>query len=166
MSGLLIIDGHNVVYAVGRYRELKDGAGMEAAVDRLVGDLLNLSGSVDPEIIIVFDGRGPGSAKKISAGLTVMYSAGGKSADQVIERMVFERHREEGLTVCTADYAQQKVIWREKVKRMVPTELMALMSATAEEAKDARTPGSKALHLEDRLPESIRRALDEMRRPE
>ncbi len=159
---LLLIDGHNVIYAIEKYRRCKDEEAMPAAIECLIQDLINLSGSGDADLIVVFDGRGGGSAEQVAPRLTVMFSATSQSADSVIERLVFKSASEREITVCTADYAQQKVIWRQGVRRLFPAGLMDLMSEAAEEAR-VQPRGDRSLRLEDRLPDSVRASLKEMR---
>ena len=160
---LLLIDGHNVVYAVERYRRVEKSQRMRGAVDALINDLVNLAGSGGLEIIVVFDGRDAGSSQTVSSGLTAVYSPGARSADSVIERLAFKLSNERDITVCTADYAQQKVVWREGVRRLFPSGLMDLMEEAGREAKpDER--GDRSFRVEDRLPEAVRDALDKMRK--
>jgi len=161
MIDLLVIDGYNVIHALNRYRDLRR-EGMETAVDKLLADLINLTGSAGMDIVVVFDGRRAGSETKIGR-LTVVYSNAGQTADAVIERLVFESAGEVKIAVCTGDYAQQKVVGRRGVRRMAPRELEDLMAAAAEESKSPAA-GAKRNRLEDGLSESMRRRLEEMRR--
>lgn len=162
-SPLLLIDGHNVVHAVERYRRVEKSQAMRGAVDALINDLVNLAAGGGSEIIVVFDGREAGSSKAVSRGLTVVYSPGNRSADAVIERLVFKLANERDITVCTADYAQQKVVLREGVRRLFPSGLMDLMEEAIEEARPQRSV-DRLLRVEDQLPEVVLEALDKMRK--
>lgn len=160
---LLLIDGHNVVHAVEKYGRVKKSQDMRSVVEALIKDLVNLAASGESEIIVVFDGRGAGSSQTVSPGLTVVYSPGARSADSVIERLVFKLSKERKITVCTADYVQQKVVWREGVRCLFPSGLMGLMEEAGAEAKPDEK-GDRYLRVEDRIPEAIREALDKMRK--
>lgn len=163
MPDLIIVDGHNVLFSAARYRDAKERRGIEEAVDKMVLDLTNLAGTIDSEIIVVFDGSGSGSVMEMGAGLTVVYSAKGRTADEVIERLAFERSQRETITVFTADYAQRQTVWRRNVKCSLPDDLVTMMEESAEEGAGSLPP-KRPLQIEDRLPESVRRSLDRMRR--
>ena len=160
---LFLIDGHNVVHAVEKYRRVKKSQDMRSVVEALIKDLVNLAASGESEIIVVFDGRGAGSSQTVSPGLTTVYSPGAHSADSVIERLVFKLSTERDITVCTADYAQQKVVWREGVRRLFPSGLIDLIEEAGREAKPDKI-GDRSFRVEDRLPEAVREALDKMRK--
>ncbi|MDP1807944.1 MAG: NYN domain-containing protein [Actinomycetota bacterium] len=158
---LLIVDGYNVMHALKRYGDSqKDDAG--TVVDKLLADLINLTGLAGIDIVVVFDGRQAGSETKIGR-LTVIYSNACQTADMVIERLVFESAGDIKIAVCTGDYAQQKVVGRRGVRRMAPRELEDLMAGVVEESK-SKADGVRRSRLEDGLSESVRRRLEEMRR--
>lgn len=159
---LLLIDGHNVVFATKKYRQALESQDMRGAVNVVVNDLVNLAASGGPEIIAVFDGREAGSSEVVSPGLRVVFSPGNRSADSVIERLVFNMANEWEITVCTADFAQQKVVLRDGVGRMFPSGLIDLMDDVSEESQPQRQ-GDRLLRVEDQLPDDIREALDKMR---
>lgn len=162
MSDLIVIDGHNVVHAVDRYRHLKDG-GMAEAMAMLMSDLVNLAGLIETEIIVVFDGRGARSSERISDRLTAIYSAGGQSADAVIERLVFEESGGRAMTVCTADNVMRKVVASKGVHSLFPAGLMDLMEDAVDEARPI-SAGDQSLRVEDHLSKSIIESLDRLRK--
>jgi len=88
MKTILIVDGHNVLHKLERYRQLKNQK-FQLAADRLVVDLVNLSGSGDFEIIVVFDG-GRATTESEVGDVKVIYSGESKSADSIIEKLVFK----------------------------------------------------------------------------
>lgn len=158
---LLIVDGYNVIHSIDRYRRLRK-EDWEKAIEKLLLDLVNLAGMEDFDVKVVFDGRRQGSKKKIG-GLEVIYSSKRQSADAVIEKLVFECDGTGNIAVCTADYTQQKVVSRPGVRRMAPRELQELMTEKSEESEQI-TAKRKRDRIEDRLPDEIRRQLDEMRK--
>lgn len=148
------------MHALSRYDDMQkeDWAG---AVDLLLADLINLAGLAGIDIDVVFDGKGAGSETK-TGRLKVVYSNSGQTADSVIERLVFQTEGQKDVAVCTGDYAQQKVIGRGCVRRLAPRELEDMMIRANDESRS--DAGAKRNHLEDKLPESIRRQLEAMRR--
>lgn len=158
---MLIIDGYNVIHALARYRELNSADGKDA-VDKLINDLVNLTGSSGIDITVVFDGRRDGSETK-TGRLTVVYSSGKQSADSVIERLVFDAGDDRKIAVCTGDYAQQKVVGRRGVRRMAPRELEDMLTESPQDSREA-TKVKKRNRVEDRLPEDIKSKLEDLRR--
>ena len=65
--------------------------------------------------------------------------------------------------VVTADYQQQKVVFRKDVSRITPHELSMLIEEADEEIRSDR-PVSDRTFLEDRLPRDIRDKLDRWRK--
>lgn len=160
MRESLIIDGHNVIHRLKRYRRLQEGV-REKAIEKLIADLVNLSGSGDLDIIVVFDGGERPNETEIG-GIKVVYSGSVSSADSVIEKLVFKTSSERSVTVCTSDYAQQKVVWRKGTKRMTPRDLGEMMTDTFEENREVNT-GKTRFRLEGRVSESTRKKLEDMR---
>lgn len=95
---LLIVDGYNVIHKSNRYIELIDTPTtdvyctdvMVKARDKLVGDVSAYAqGKCDA--VVVFDGAknvSPQRAPEKVAGISVLYSSFGQSADSVIEELV------------------------------------------------------------------------------
>lgn len=158
---MIVIDGHNLVNKVEPYLTLKKTR-MEDAVAALVGDLINLAGLVDEAIIVVFDGRDSGSESSPVPRVRVIYSAGGRTADSVIERLVFERAQDRTITVYTADMGLRNVVWRPGVRCVSPEGLVELMRELTEEAR-SKPPGDTRLRVEDRLTEEAKEKLDKLR---
>ena len=155
----LIVDGYNVIHNLDRYRRLgqKD---ISLAVNSLVSDLSSLKGATGWQVSVVFDGREQSSEDV--GGVEVIYAAKGRSADAVIERLSYADDKGE-VMVATADYQQQKVIFRANARRLTPRELEELISESAIELKNSGS-GRKKSFLEDRLPDEIRSKLDKLRR--
>lgn len=155
----LIVDGYNVIHKMDRYKEAREND-MALAVSRLINDLSALKGATGWDISIVFDGRQSGAAE--DAGVEIVYSAKGKTADAIIERLSYAENTGETI-VATADYQQQKAIFRSGVGRMTPRELVALINEVYEELREVAADNRKTV-LEDQLSSDIRRRLDELRK--
>ncbi len=161
MKTILIVDGHNVLYKLERYRLLKNQK-LQLAADKLVVDLVNLSGSGDYEIIVVFDG-GRTSTENDVGDVKVIYSGELKSADSVIEKLVFKIAEDRTVVICTLDNAQQKVVSRNGTSRLTPRELDSLFTDNREESQEMR-PKSTRFRVDSRLPDSVRDKLEKIRR--
>ena len=155
----LIVDGYNVIHNIGDYKEslLKD---MTLAVSRLIDDLSTLKGTTGWEISVVFDGRQ--SAVEEIAGVEIFYTDKGKTADSIIERLSYAEGGGETL-VATADYQQQKTIFRTGVSRMTPRELGNLIGDARRELNEHSANHRKTV-IEDQLSRDIRSKLDKIRK--
>ena len=62
-------------------------------------------------VVIVFDGRGTTlTEERPSPGLQVIYTSGGQTADDVIERLAIRYAAQYEITVATDDRAEQDVV--------------------------------------------------------
>ena len=117
-KSLLVVDGYNVMFATPRYEELLDEQGsstQETAAERayhlntdpfyrarlaLISDVAAFAQSTY-EAVIVFDGKGNVNderPERSHAGVQLVFSETGESADSVIERLVTDA-REAGRKV-------------------------------------------------------------------
>lgn len=117
---LLIVDGYNVL---ARFPDLQ-GGDLESARNELIEQLAGYASLRGYRVVVVFDGGGGAGApeQQTVAGVQVLYSRGPGGADQLIERLAAEQAG--NVTVVTADYAQQKVVFRPGVARKPPAELL------------------------------------------
>lgn len=126
---LLIVDGYNVLRSGSRYRHLRDAGpnpdyaddAFNRAREALINDVVAYAGR-DCEAVIVFDGArnefSDGSCEKI-AGVRIMFSRAGDSADKVIEKLSRDA-RERGIEtmVVTSDATIQNTVFGFGVDRM------------------------------------------------
>jgi predicted RNA-binding protein with PIN domain len=128
MTKWLIIDGYNLIYRIGDYRSGASflrwvGAPRDLAGKRrgLVQLLEKTVGILAERITVVFDGRSGGgparSAKHSVAGgpdeqestvVEVLFSPGDKTADTVIEQLVFQAGPAGGVVVVTSDRLERE----------------------------------------------------------
>lgn len=158
MAKALIVDGYNVIHRIKKYKDLKQ-KDLNLAVDSLINDLSSLKAATGWQVSVVFDGRE--RTLEHIAGVEVIYTAGGQSADAVIEQLSAEAKKE--TLVASADYEQQKAVFRSSVHRLTPRELDELLTESHQQLKDG-VANQKKSFLEDKLPPGIRAKLDEMRR--
>lgn len=122
---LLIVDGYNVLRSGSRYLFSPDEDSTDDAFNRaretLLNDVVNYAG-YEYSAIIVFDGarniHSRGEVENI-AGVRVMFSPAGQSADKVIEKLAHDA-RERGVQtlVVTSDATIQDTVFGGGVDRM------------------------------------------------
>jgi len=101
-----IIDGYNVIYAIGEIEELLDES-LEAARIGLTRLLLEFKGSRKDvgEVIMVFDGKSEGFDEEsvVGPGLKSVYTRKGKEADDKILSIIKASPNPEDITVVSND---------------------------------------------------------------
>ncbi len=160
LRDLAVLDGHNLVFALDRYRGQTDTP-VDSAVEKLVRDTINISAQNEIDVALIFDGRGAGSKSEPADGVRVIYSSERRSADELIERLVFSESAARQIKVYTADRAQQKVVWRPGVRKMSPRDWESLIEESAEEAESDRG-ARKSETISDRLSEDLKQSLKEI----
>ncbi|MDI6901234.1 MAG: NYN domain-containing protein [Anaerosomatales bacterium] len=156
-----IVDGYNVVHVSDRYRSLAD-SDLDAARARLVEDVASFCPG-EGRCVIVFDGAGNPSSDGTPhhvAGVTVIFSAAGESADTVIEALAARgRDRGEQVIVVTSDAATQWTVMRAGVARMSAREFSERLAEHGGEWREHAPTGSLRGHLEERIDADVRRRL-------
>jgi predicted RNA-binding protein with PIN domain len=116
MTKWLIIDGYNLIYRIGDYRSGASflrwvGAPRDLAGKRrgLVQLLEKTVGILAERITVVFDGRsGGGPDEQESTVVEVLFSPRDKTADTVIEQLVFQAGPAGGVMVVTSDRLERE----------------------------------------------------------
>lgn len=156
-----IIDGYNVIGAHGPYRDLAaTDRGMARA--RLVEDVAGFS-APDRHMTVVFDAAGnPHSdgAPHHVAGVVVLFSRAGESADEVIETLARRsRERGEPTVVVTSDAQTQWTVMGGHVSRMSSAQFVAEVLSDASDRRE-HAPARGRVRLEDRIEPGVRAVLD------
>ena len=125
----MLVDGYNVLRSGSRYRDMRnpgpnpdyDTDSFNRAREALIDDVVMYAGR-DFEAIIVFDGAdneySDGNFEKI-AGVRIMFSRAGDSADKVIEKLAWDaRARGIETMVVSSDAAIQNTVFGGGVDRM------------------------------------------------
>lgn len=180
---LLVVDGYNVIHGTTRYAGMIDehaGAGaladvaflsrdpyghdpFDAAREALVADVAAYAqGTYEP--VIVFDGAGNLSDERPDfsrAGVRVVFSRQGESADTVIERLVTKaRTQNRDVLLVTSDNTIRFTVGGIPVTTISSQLLaadIAVVEVEAHVARDDRT--HMRLTMEDRLDPSTREKL-------
>jgi len=171
----LLVDGYNVLRSSGLYTHLTETTPdhthdtFNIARQTLVSDVATFAGR-DYETTVVFDGAGnPGSTgvPRNIAGINVIFSPAGVSADSVIEELAHkavEQGRE--VLVVTSDAATQWTIFRGKVTRMSASGFSDEMHRIHREVVEAAESQANKRTLSDRLDNRTREALERIARGE
>lgn len=124
MKPLLYVDGYNVI---GAWAEAEKNAWpLDECRDRLIHVLEDYAGYTGQEVWLIFDGyKAERSMRSVEqrAGLTVVYTRHGETADHYIERMcqLLPRYRE--ARVATSDGVEQTLILGRGATRLSAREL-------------------------------------------
>ena len=164
---LLVVDGYNVIYKSARYLARMDetaaGDPFEQARELLISDVAAYAkGRYEP--VVVFDAAGNVSPERPDlspAGVRVIFSAAGESADEVIERLVTEaRLAPHAVTVVTSDRTIRATVGGIPVTRVSSDVLVSNMnSLVAEYRQENEVRQTQHMRLEDRIDPSAREKL-------
>lgn len=163
---VLIVDGYNVIgsepsYATSALRDLESARAM------LVRDAASFAAGAW-RCTVVFDGAGNPTSDGVPhgvAGVTVVFSPHGRSADTVVEGLAARaRERGEEVTVVTSDAATQFAVMREGVSRMSSREFAGVMAEEASEKGGRAVSGGRRGPVEDRIDPVVRERLREWAR--
>lgn len=165
---LVVVDGYNVMNA---WRRDVDAGSLADLRDELSERLINYAGYSGQEVILVFDAWMSGRktrTEEVRGPLKIVYTQRNETADHYIERLCDSLSREVELgrieiRVATSDNVEQTVVLGRGATRMSARELISEMDAVRASGGAARAKPRKTT-LMDRLPEEIRRRLDEMRK--
>lgn len=164
---LLVVDGYNVIYKSARYLarmdETADGDPFEQARELLIADVAAYAkGRYEP--VIVFDAAGNVSPERpdlSKAGVRLVFSPAGESADTVIERLVTEaRLAPQAVTVVTSDNTIRATVGGIPVTRVSSDVLVTNMDALDVEYRQANAERqTQHMRLEDRIDPAAREKL-------
>jgi len=106
MPSTYYIDGYNVIHHAAHLRPLANKH-FEAARDALVETVALFCSAAGKRAVIVFDGRGKREQAQVHcpnvAGLQIRYSPADRSADALIERLVYREANRRDICVVSAD---------------------------------------------------------------
>lgn len=165
----LIVDGYNVIRNNERYADL--GADYESAStwnkarEMLINDAAQVAQESYERCTVVFDGAGnPQSTGKPQrvAGIDVIFSPAGVSADSVIERLAFEA-REKGfeVVVVSSDFAIQSTVFGGGVTRRSSLGFAGdACEVEAERKSLAKAPRTQKRTVADRIDPETRAKLE------
>jgi uncharacterized protein len=167
---VLIVDGYNVIRNNKRYAGLgTDYDGSSAwnnAREAVINDAALLAGKDYEKCTVVFDGAGnvlsKGTPKK-QAGIDVIFSPAGVSADSVIEKLAHDaRERGFEVVVVSSDFTIQSTVFGGGVTRMSAAGFASAGDELEETWKDEKDKPVVKNTLGERLDPSTRAKLEAM----
>lgn len=163
MASYLILDGYNIIRALERYAERNTG-GFDESRELLINDALKAAGWTGRVIIVVFDAhRSPEPRRdesRAGGAVRLIYSAGGESADDVIERLLGTL--DGSATVYTADFALQRTALARGSARATPREFEELLDELP--AVTHSPVASRPSRIGDHISPETMLALEKLRR--
>ena len=131
----IIVDGYNIIFAWEDLAKMAEGD-LDAARRRLLDMLCSYASFKKCRMVVVFDGYkakgNPGSREQL-AGLQVVYTAEGETADAYIEALVHDIGSNFSVRVATSDSLVQLSSLRSGVLRMSARELRMEVAEAAKE---------------------------------
>ena len=167
---LLVVDGYNVIHKSARYLELVDeadgGDPFERARTKLIADVASFA-QHRYDAVVVFDAAENLSSQRPNlsqAGIRVLFSEAGQSADAVIERLVTNaRLQARSATVVTSDNTIRATVGGVPVTHLSSDVLVREVDAMdVDVARELRERSYQHLTLESRLDPATRAKLDHL----
>ena len=106
----LIVDGHSIIFSWPELLALHQ-RNTAIARDSLVKTLTAYQDVSGTNVVVVFDGKGA-MVNKIEepGGIQIFYSNAGRTADEIVERLVAKYANKFSITVATADLLEQQTV--------------------------------------------------------
>lgn len=145
MKPLLLVDGYNVIGAWSEAQ--RAGWPLDECRDRLVSRLEDYAGYTGQEVWAVFDGyraQRPLHTVDRRAGVTVVFTRQGETADRFIERMCHIHGRLREVRVASSDGVEQTIALGRGATRLSARELWGEM-ARAPSLSPAQPAGRTSL---------------------
>lgn len=109
-ESFLIVDGHSIIFAWPELLALQRRSGAAAREDliKILTEYQDLSGV---NVVVVFDGKGERINEVTEpGGIQIFYSNAGRTADEIVERLVAKYGHKHVITVATADLLEQQTV--------------------------------------------------------
>ncbi len=172
---VLIVDGYNVIRNNERYAHLgidyESGEGWNKARETLINDAAQLAQEHYERCTVVFDAAGNPDSTGVpvrKAGIDVVFSPAGVSADSVIERLAHDaRERGFEVVVVSSDFTIQATVFGGGVATLSSLAFTADSVDVEKERRGlARQAASEKRTIADRLDAETRAKLEAMVRGE
>jgi len=109
-ESFLIVDGHSIIFAWPELLALqrRSGASARENLIKILTEYQDLSGV---NVVVVFDGKGERINEVTEpGGIQIFYSNAGRTADEIVERLVAKYGHKHTITVATADLLEQQTV--------------------------------------------------------
>lgn len=109
-DSFLIVDGHSIIFAWPALLALQRRSGAAARED-LIKTLTEYQDLSGVNVVVVFDGKGERINEVTEpGGIQIFYSNAGRTADEIVERLVAKYGHKHAITVATADLLEQQTV--------------------------------------------------------
>lgn len=170
MAEYLIVDGYNMINSWPVLKTLKDES-LEHARAKLIELMANYRGYKGMNVYVVFDGyqvKGNEGTEDQIAGINIIYTAEGQTADSAIERLVTQLAKEgQMIAVATSDWAQQQIVLGKGARRYSARELwqeVGEVEAILRKDFSQLSSSHKRNHLESRLRKDVWERMEKWRK--
>src|SRR5262245_2121280 len=146
MSATYLVDGYNLIHAMGLLPPRVGPGGLEKARRALLGLLAGTFGEEASAVTVVFDARQapPGAdAAQIAHGIRVQFAVGGREADEVIEELIQQASAPKSLSVVSDDHRLQQAARRRQARSVGCGDFLDLLKA---KRKECRRPAPDEKH--------------------
>ncbi|MCL5987020.1 MAG: NYN domain-containing protein [Actinobacteria bacterium] len=165
---IYIIDGYNLMNFLKK-KEYTRGDSFEDQRVSFIHLMKDFASYKNARLILVFDGVKRGNnveSKGVSMDVEVIYTNRGESADEYIERMIYQARHKKNLFIVTLDYAQQKIasgkgVYR-KSAREISLEIDSMRSGLRSVLDSSRS--DKDFSISQRLPDDVLAKLEKIRK--
>ena len=163
----LLVDGYNIIFAWEDLKELA-AVNIDGARERLMDILCNYQGFKKSTLILVFDAYkvkgNPGSVETYH-NIHVVYTKEAETADQYIEKTVYEIGRKYRVTVATSDQLEQVIILGQGGQRMSARELLEDVIEVSHQIRETarQKSSSEKNYLFDHLDEETATRMERIR---
>lgn len=167
MEEYLLVDGYNVIFAWEDLKELAK-VNIEGARNKLMDVLCNYQGFKKCNLILVFDAykvQGQELGVQKYHNIYVVYTKEAETADQYIEKVVYEIGRKYHVTVATSDNVEQVVTLGQGGKLLSARELRTEVEEVQRQIREEylNRPQKGKNYLFDYLDEEISGQMEEVR---
>lgn len=134
----LLIDGYNVIYAIDFLKDLAM-TNFDSARQKLMDMVSNYAGTIDSEVMIVFDAykvKGNTGSSLRYHNITVIYTKEAETADSYIEKFAHNNGRKFDITVVTSDGVEQIIIRGAGCKLISSREFAVLMEERMQQLRE------------------------------
>jgi len=166
----LLVDGYNIINAWKDYFDLKRQT-LEECREKLLSILSNYEGYKKIKIIVVFDAhmvKGSTNKEEGYDNITVVYTEENQTADNYIERFVYQYGNIHTIRVATSDYLEQTIVLKHGAARMTPRELKEQVETINKNmtGKFSKNSKNERNTLASNINSELLKKLEQMRRGE
>lgn len=137
MAKSYLIDGYNLIHALGMIQKNMAAGGLEASRRQLLEFLSASFGEQSPHVTVVFDAKQVprrGSRQSAYRGLQIQFAPKGQSADDLIETLIASHSTPAGLVVVSNDHRLMDAARRRGAQPWTEQQLLDFVEANKQPA--------------------------------